>query len=125
MPSLKIAVAGAAGRMGQAVIRAIAESRDAVLTGALERQGASDLGRDAGELASAGISGVTLTGDPKTALAGAEAIIDFTAPETSLALAKRAAKAGMVHDRAHRPVRQYVARGQSSRLARRARRRIA
>jgi 4-hydroxy-tetrahydrodipicolinate reductase len=38
-----------------------------------------------------------LTGDPKTALAGAEAIIDFTAPETSLALAKRAAKAGMVH----------------------------
>lgn len=97
MPSLKIAIAGAAGRMGQATIRAIAASRNAALTGALERKGASDLGRDAGELAGSGAAGVKLTDDPKTALAGAEAIIDFTTPESSLALAKHAAKHGLVH----------------------------
>jgi len=95
MPSLKIAVAGAAGRMGQAVIRAIAESHDATLSGALERQGASDLGREAGE--AIGFRGIKITDDPKIALAGAEAVIDFSTPESSLALAKLAARHALVH----------------------------
>ncbi|MEX0859367.1 MAG: 4-hydroxy-tetrahydrodipicolinate reductase [Cucumibacter sp.] len=97
MASLRIAVAGAGGRMGQAVVRAVHSLTGAVLTGALERSGAEAIGRDAGELAGLGPIGVVITDRADLALGGADAIIDFTAPASSVALAKFAASRSLVH----------------------------
>lgn len=92
-----IVVAGASGRMGQAIIRVINDMPGAKLVGALERTGADTIGQDAGEIAGIGTSGVIITDDQDQVLKGADAIIDFTTPETSVAFSKIAAKHGLIH----------------------------
>jgi 4-hydroxy-tetrahydrodipicolinate reductase len=84
-----IVVAGAAGRMGQAVIEAIAAEPRAVLHAALENDGSPALGRDAG--------GMPITANALEAVLHADAIIDFTTPASSIALAALAAQARVVH----------------------------
>ena len=93
----KIAVTGAAGRMGQALIRAIAGHPSALLTGALEREGSPMTGRDAGQMAGLDLGGVIITDDPDRAFDGADAVLDFTAPAASLAFAARLAGKGIAH----------------------------
>jgi 4-hydroxy-tetrahydrodipicolinate reductase len=83
--------------MGQMLVKAIASSEGAVLAGALERPGASALGRDAGELAGVGALGVTIGDDPLTALLDADGVIDFTVPAATVELAGLAAQARIVH----------------------------
>jgi 4-hydroxy-tetrahydrodipicolinate reductase len=97
MSALRLVVAGAAGRMGRALIRAIAEAEDCVLAGALIAKGRPQLGEDAGTLAGIGPLGVILTDDCKTPLAKADALIDFTTPQCSVALAGLAAEARVAH----------------------------
>ena len=97
MPDLKVAIAGAGGKMGAANIRAAAATPGITVVAALDRPGAPAIGKDAGELAGLEALGVSITDDVAAALAGAEAIIDFTAPANSVALAKEAAKRGLVH----------------------------
>lgn len=97
MPDLKVAIAGAGGKMGAANIRAAAATPGITVVAALDRPGAPAIGKDAGELAGLEALGVSVTDDVAAALAGAEAIIDFTAPANSVALAKEAAKRGLVH----------------------------
>ncbi|WP_099865826.1 4-hydroxy-tetrahydrodipicolinate reductase [Pararhizobium haloflavum] len=97
MKDLGLVVVGAGGRMGQTLIRVIAAMDGVRLAGAVERQGSSDLGRDAGEIAGSGKLGVALTDDLDTALAGADGIIDFTTPEATSAFAARAAAGGLIH----------------------------
>lgn len=97
MTALKIAIAGAGGRMGAACIRAVAGGEGLVLAAAFERDGAPALGRDAGELAGLGPLGIVVGADAEAALAGADAILDFTTPQASVALARRAATRGLVH----------------------------
>lgn len=97
MTDLNILVAGAGGRMGRTNIRAVAEALDLVLTGALDREGADTVGIDAGALAGLLPLGVTVTDNVETALEGAHAIIDFTTPSASVALAQKAAEYGLVH----------------------------
>ncbi|HET8729192.1 MAG TPA: 4-hydroxy-tetrahydrodipicolinate reductase [Alphaproteobacteria bacterium] len=97
MPDLKIAVAGAGGHMGMATIRAIAATPGTVLAAAFDRAGTAIIGRDAGEAPGAGATGVIVTDDVAAALMAADAVIDFTAPAASVALAKRAAQRGLVH----------------------------
>lgn len=92
-----IVVAGASGRMGQAIIRVIDASPEAKLVGAIERKGADTIGSDAGEIAGIGKNGIVITDDSDEALANADAIIDFTTPETSVAFSKLAAQYGLVH----------------------------
>lgn len=92
-----IVVAGASGRMGQAIIRVINDMPGAKLVGALERQGAATIGQDAGEIAGIGTSGVIITDDQSEVLKGADAIIDFTTPETSVAFSKIAAEHELIH----------------------------
>ncbi len=92
MADLKVAVAGAGGKMGQANIRAVLATEGLQLHSAFDRAGAPSVGRDAGEG-----TGVVVTDDVGAALAGAEAIIDFTAPAASVALARVAAERGLVH----------------------------
>jgi 4-hydroxy-tetrahydrodipicolinate reductase len=80
----QIAVAGSSGRMGRMLIDAVLASPDAQLSGALDVPGSPALGQDAG--ASTGRSaGVLITSDLRTALQGADVLIDFTRPEGTLA----------------------------------------
>jgi 4-hydroxy-tetrahydrodipicolinate reductase len=76
-----VAVLGISGRVGRCLVRAIRESGDFVLSGALASPTSSALGRDAGEVAQAGPVAVTVTADRAQALARAQVAIDFTLPE--------------------------------------------
>ena len=97
MSAVRIVIAGAGGRMGRTLIRAVADSKDCVLAGALEAKGHPDLGADAGALAGLPACGVPLTDDPLPLIAHADALIDFTVPKVSLALAELAAQARIAH----------------------------
>jgi len=96
MNAIRTVIAGASGRMGQVLIRMLAETKDFALAGALEAKGRPDLGKDSGELAGIGRNGVALMDDPLTALAKADALIDFTTPKVSVELADLAAQARIV-----------------------------
>src|SRR5665213_50459 len=97
MSKLRIMIAGAAGRMGQTLLRAVAESPDMEISGALEHKGHPDLGADAGTLAGLPAAHVKLTDDPLPAIANAQALIDFTVPKVSVELAVLSAQARIVH----------------------------
>ena len=91
---IKVAVTGAAGRMGGRIITAICEAEGAVLAGAVERPGHPHIGQDAGSLAGVGPLGVAITDSLEAALAGADVLIDFTFPEVTLANLAVCAKLG-------------------------------
>jgi len=97
MSDMKLVVFGAAGRMGRMLVTTIAETEGAVLHGATDRPGAEALGKDAGLLAGVGASGVIITDDVTRALDGADAVIDFSAPAATVALAGLAAERGVAH----------------------------
>ena len=80
----QIAVAGSSGRMGRALIEAIAQSADFRIKAALELPGNPFLGKDAGELVGAPC-GVRISADLEGALAGCDVLVDFTRPEGTLA----------------------------------------
>lgn len=81
---LKIAVAGASGRMGRMLIEAVLAAPDCALSGALDRPGSPALGQDAGAFLGQA-SGVTITDDLRQGLTGADVLIDFTRPEGTMA----------------------------------------
>jgi 4-hydroxy-tetrahydrodipicolinate reductase len=83
MTPLKIAVAGASGRMGRMLIEAIAKAPDVELAGALDVAGSPALGSDAGAFLGQP-AGVSIESDLAKALAGARCLIDFTRPEGTL-----------------------------------------
>ena len=97
MDEMRLVVTGAAGRMGQELIRAIKAEPGAVLAGALEREGSDAIGKDAGILAGTGESGVFIASDPLPVFAAAEGVLDFTAPAASVEFAGLAAQARIVH----------------------------
>jgi 4-hydroxy-tetrahydrodipicolinate reductase len=97
MTDMKLAVAGAGGRMGQTVIRTIAEIDGVVLCGAFDRAGSEAIGGDAGEIAQIGDTGIVVTDDAVRALGDADAVIDFTAPQATVSLADKTAHAGVIH----------------------------
>ncbi len=74
----KIAIAGAAGRMGQALIRCAARENDLKVVAAVEQKGNPAIGKDAGSVAGAEEIGVRISDDPRS-IAGADVLIDFTA----------------------------------------------
>ncbi|WP_225072792.1 4-hydroxy-tetrahydrodipicolinate reductase [Desulfuromonas sp. CSMB_57] len=81
---IRIAVNGAAGRMGGRLIAAIQETEGLQLTGALEHHTHDRLGQDAGSLAGCGPLGVIVCADRDRVLQAADILIDFTFPEVSL-----------------------------------------
>ncbi|MFO1170644.1 MAG: 4-hydroxy-tetrahydrodipicolinate reductase [Hyphomicrobiaceae bacterium] len=97
MADVRIAVMGAAGRMGQTLVRAIAASPGVVLSGATEQPGSIALGEDPGQLAGVGKRSVKISGDADAVISGCDALLDFTAPNASVAFAKLAAKHRKVH----------------------------
>ncbi len=90
----RIAVAGASGRMGRMLVRAVHEHPEARLACASERPGSGHIGADAGELAGIGPIGVTVD-DSLAACEPGDVLIDFTAPEATLAHAAFAAGRGL------------------------------
>lgn len=80
---MRIAIAGADGRMGRMLIEAVTQSPDLELTVALDRSGSPALGQDAGALL--GRNTGVLISDDLDALANADCLIDFTRPEGTLA----------------------------------------
>ena len=83
MSGLKIAVAGASGRMGRMLVEAIAAAPDATLAGALDVAGSPAVGDDAGAF-SGQLAGVAIQSDLALGLADADFLIDFTRPEGTL-----------------------------------------
>ena len=81
---IKVAVSGAAGRMGGRIIHAISEAEGVELSGALERPGHPLVGTDAGMTAGLGTVGVKISDDLNAVVEGCDVLIDFTAPKVSL-----------------------------------------
>ncbi|MEJ8572683.1 4-hydroxy-tetrahydrodipicolinate reductase [Microbaculum marinum] len=94
---MRLIVVGAAGRMGRELIRTVAETDGATLVGAIEREGAAEIGADAGELAGAGPLGVEVTDDALPVFARADGVLDFTVPAATVAFAELAAQARIAH----------------------------
>lgn len=94
MADLRIIVAGASGRMGRMLVRAVSETEGVELVGATERTGSPLVGTDAGNLAGAGALGVQVC-DDLACCAEADVLIDFTVPEATLANAEFVASQGM------------------------------
>ena len=97
MNRTRIAVIGAGGRMGRNLIKAIDENNAAELSGALEREGAAQIGADCGVLAGLKANGIMVSASMDDAFAGADAILDFTAPSATVAVAAYAATNGIAH----------------------------
>jgi 4-hydroxy-tetrahydrodipicolinate reductase len=95
MSDMRLIVAGAGGRMGRTLVRAIAETQGLTLTGAAESAGSPVIGQDSGLLAGIGENGIKVAADMGGAKA--DAIIDFTTPQGTVALAAQAAQAGIIH----------------------------
>lgn len=81
--TIRIAIAGAAGRMGQALVRSAGTA--ATIVGGSEREGAPQNGQDIGVLAGLPAFGAVITDSPARAAASADAWIDFTVPAATLA----------------------------------------
>jgi 4-hydroxy-tetrahydrodipicolinate reductase len=92
---MKIAIVGAAGRMGQMLIRQIARTEGCSLAGASESPTGKAIGRDAGEVAGIEANGVTIIGDSAAAIGAANVVIDFTVPAATVAHARIAAEKGV------------------------------
>lgn len=97
MSDVKIAVMGAAGRMGQALVRAVVAESGCVLVGGVEPQGSKAIGQDLGQLAGLGPLGVTVSDDALDLIARSDAILDFTSPAATVEFAGLAANARNVH----------------------------
>ena len=95
---IKLAVNGAAGRMGRQLLAAIAERKDALLVGAADAPGQPSIGVDASVLAAGLPSGVLVADKLDDILINSQVIIDFTAPTVSLGVleAAVASKTGVV-----------------------------
>jgi 4-hydroxy-tetrahydrodipicolinate reductase len=97
MSDMRLIVAGAGGRMGRTLVRAIAETPGLTLAGATEAAGSPLIGEDSGVLAGLGANRVPLVSEVKPLVIGADAIIDFTAPAATVAFAALAAEANIIH----------------------------
>jgi 4-hydroxy-tetrahydrodipicolinate reductase len=89
---VKIAVAGALGRMGRALLKVGHADAQVKLVGAWERPESQLLGKDSGELAGLGVLGLPLAAGPAGILSHADVAIDFTAPGATLKVVAQALK---------------------------------
>lgn len=97
MTVMRLAVAGAAGRMGRTITRIIHETEGCMVAGGLEAPGASGMGADIGSLAGIGEIGVPVVDDALPLFTQIDGIIDFTVPAVSVELAGLSAQARIVH----------------------------
>ena len=91
--TLKLAIAGASGRMGHMLIEAALATEDVAITAALDRADSPDIGRDCGA-ALGRVTGVPVTAD-LAALRGCDVLIDFTRPEATATYLRACVEAGV------------------------------
>ena len=94
---MKLAIAGASGRMGRVLIRIVSETEGAELVGGLEPKGSPHIGADMGELAGIGRLDLPVSDDPHALLTQTDGLIDFTVPAATLSLVELSAQARIVH----------------------------
>lgn len=84
--TLKLAIAGAGGRMGRELARIVHATPGCTLAGGLEAKGSPYVGMDYGALFGVGNLGVTITDTPDQLVQSVDGIIDFTVPAATLGL---------------------------------------
>ncbi len=85
MEPVRVAIAGASGRMGRTLIEAALHDGNIELAAAFDRTGTPFIGRDVGELTGTGSRrGIIVGDDPAEAIAAADCLIEFTLPEATL-----------------------------------------
>src|SRR5882724_4547469 len=89
-----VVVAGAAGRMGCRLVAILQGDKDLRLAAALEAPGHPAVGKDAGEVAGVGRTGVAITDKPEGALGADRILIEFSVPEATLAHLRLVAREG-------------------------------
>ncbi|MDA9556388.1 4-hydroxy-tetrahydrodipicolinate reductase [Vibrio sp.] len=82
---VRVAVAGAAGRMGRNLVKAVSNNPNSQLGAGSERPGSSLIGVDIGELCGDGLYHVTLIDDLDACINDFDVVVDFTAPQSTLA----------------------------------------
>jgi 4-hydroxy-tetrahydrodipicolinate reductase len=97
MSDMRLIVAGAGGRMGRTLVKAISETPGLMLAGATEGDGSALLGQDSGVLAGLPPNRVPITSDVRALTVGADGILDFTVPAATVRLAALAAETKLVH----------------------------
>ena len=97
MAELRVVVAGAGGRMGRTLARAVLSEPKMRLVGALDQPESDVQGKDVGQLAGVQPCGVLVSSDPLPAFANTDVVLDFTAPAATLFYAELAAQARIVH----------------------------
>ena len=97
MTDMRIAVMGAAGRMGRELVRAIHAAPGCAVAGGVEPAGSPSIGSDLGMLAGVGELGLPITGTAIELFNRADAVIDFTSPGSSVEFAHLAAQARIIH----------------------------
>ncbi len=97
MSEVRIAVTGAAGRMGRELIRVISTTSGCVLSGGTESRSSPHIGTDLGILAGLPALGISVSANPREVISQSDAIIDFTAPAATIEVADLAAQARIVH----------------------------
>jgi 4-hydroxy-tetrahydrodipicolinate reductase len=81
--SIKVGVIGAGGRMGRMLIEAVNDNPQTTLKAAIERQGSSLVGADAGEVAAIGYLNVEIVDDLKSVVDAIDVLIDFSLPDAT------------------------------------------
>lgn len=91
---MKIGIVGCSGRMGRMLVKAVLADARATLAGGTEQPGHADLGMDVAALAGAEPCGLAVSDHTAALFRAADAVIDFTVPETTADHARLAAAAG-------------------------------
>jgi 4-hydroxy-tetrahydrodipicolinate reductase len=94
---MRLAIAGAAGRMGRVLTRIVNDTPGAEVAGGIEPKGSAHIGADMGELAGIGTLDVAITDDPLHLFTHIDGVIDFTVPAATEALVELSAQARIVH----------------------------
>ena len=81
--TIRLAIDGVSGRMGRALLEAIAADADCTLAMAIDRPGSPLAGQDAGVVYGT-VAGVAVVSQMEADLGNAQALIDFTRPEATL-----------------------------------------
>lgn len=95
--TLKLAIAGAGGRMGRVLTRIISETKGCEVAGGLEAEGSPNIGMDMGVISGMGALNVLIRSDAISVLKQVDGIIDFTVPAATLALVAQTAALKKIH----------------------------
>ena len=81
--TINVGVIGAGGRMGRMLIEAVQDNPQTTLNAAIERQGSSLVGADAGEVAAIGRLEVQIVDDLKAVINDIDVLIDSSLPDAT------------------------------------------